>query len=232
MSESDADPPRRAPDPPQPARRRYGVFLVLAGAALIVVVTLNTLRTGGPGSAGVPPGRPIPAFVAPLATAPPTGHDDVNVATKADQGSAGRIPACAVRRPGILKSCDLVRGAPSVLAFFATPSGRCVDELDTMQRVSRLTPGVRYAAVAIAGDRDKAAALVRGRGWTFPVAYDHDGVLANLYGMAVCPHITYVLPGGRVDGTTIGSVGVAALRSRVEALERHARARGWRPPSS
>ena len=225
------DPPRRAPTAPPPPRRRYGVFLALAAGLLIVLVTLNTLRTKGPGSTGVPVGHTIPPFAAPLAAATPTSHDDVDVATKPNQGAAGNVPACEVRRAGILRSCDLVRGAPAVLVFFVTLGSRCVDQLDVVQRVSRQTPGVRYAAVAIAGDRGKAAGLARERGLTFPIAWDSDGVLANLYGMAVCPHITYVLPGGKVDGTTVGSLDAAALRSRVERLERDARAHGWRPPA-
>ena len=68
--------------------------------------------------------------------------------------------------------------------------------------------------------------------WGFPVAYDRDGVLANLYGVAVCPQVTYALPGGRIEATTIGSLDRAGLDRRLAALERAARARGWRPPGS
>ena len=228
--------PRR-PEPRGPARprargmRSYGAFLMLAAAALIVVVTLNTLRSDGPGSVGVPVGTVAPVFAAPLAggTAPPDSA--VNVATKPNQGQAGKVPACSVRDPQALVSCDLTRTSPTVLVFFVTAGSRCAQELDVVERVRARTPGVAYAAVAIKGDRKKAASLAGARGWGFPVAYDYDGVLANLYGVAVCPHITYILPGGRVDGTTVGTVGEAELADRVALLERHARARGWRPPA-
>ena len=118
------------------------------------------------------------------------------------------MPACSVRDPQALVSCDLTDTHPTVLVFFVTAGSRCAQELDAVERVRRTTPGVRYAAVAIKGDRARAAALARQRGWRFPVGYDYDGVLANLYGVAVCPHITYILPGGRVDGTTGSDNGV------------------------
>jgi hypothetical protein len=236
-----AEPPHpAAPDAPPPTRsasrdqapraktpRRYGAFLALAAAALIVVVTLNTLGNEGPGSTGVPVGKLAPVFAAPLAAGRLQG--DVNVATKPGQGAAGAIPACSVKAPGALVSCDLTRRNPAVLVFFVTAGSRCAQQLDAVERVRRQTPGVRYAAVAIRGDRGAAASLARTRGWRFPVGYDHDGVLANLYGVAVCPHITYILPGGRVDGTTVGSLNALGLRNRVAVLERHARAKGWRP---
>ena len=47
-------------------------------------------------------------------------------------------------------------------------------------------------------------------------------MLANLYGVAVCPQITYVLPGGRVQGTTVGALDLASLTARLRALQRPA----------
>jgi hypothetical protein len=85
---------------------------------------------------------------------------------------------------------------------------------------------VRVAAVALRGDRGKLAGVVRGHGWTFPVAYDRDAVLGNLYGVAVCPQITYLLPGGRVQGTTVGELSTAELTARLRELTAAARAGG------
>jgi hypothetical protein len=50
------------------------------------------------------------------------------------------------------------------------------------------------------------------------VAYDHDGVLANLYGIAVCPQLTFVRRDGRVADTAVGVVEAAELMRRVRAL--------------
>jgi hypothetical protein len=168
-------------------------------------------------------------FAAPLALGPVDG--DVNVARRRGQGAAGARPACEVRGPGILNVCALWERGPVVLAFLATRGARCTGELDALERERARHPGVQFAAVAIRGDRGELRALVRRHRWRFPVGWDRDGILANVYGVAVCPQLTFALPGGRVTATTLGELRAAALDRRVAALERAARARGWRPPA-
>jgi len=128
-------------------------------------------------------------FAVPLALSDLDG--DANVALKRGQGGAGARPACEVRGPRVLNVCQLWERGPVALAFFAIRSGRCVDQLDTLERLRRAYPDIEFAAVAIKGDRDDLRRMIRGHGWRFPVGYDRDGALANLYGVAVCPHITY-----------------------------------------
>jgi hypothetical protein len=207
--------------------RRYGWFLALAGVALIAYVSLNTLRSDHVGSAGLKVGSQMPPFAAPLALGSVDG--DVNVARKAGQGSAGDKPACSVRGPGILNSCQLAERGPFVIAFMATRGAQCTRELDALQRLLPRHPHLQVAAVSIRGDRDDLRALVRRHGWRFPVAWDHDGILANLFGVAVCPQVTYALPGGAVQATTVGELGADELDAHLTSLERAARARGWRP---
>ncbi|MGZ6694363.1 MAG: TlpA family protein disulfide reductase [Solirubrobacteraceae bacterium] len=194
---------------------------------LIAFVSLNTLRTHGVGSAGLQAGARLPPFAAPLAAGPvPDG--DVNVARRAGQGQAGRRPACQVRGPGILNSCDLVRRDPAVIAFLATRGAQCTAEIDTLARAVRRHRGLRLAAVSIKGGRKELRGLVRSHDWRFPVAWDRDGILANLFGVAVCPAVTYVLPGGVVQGTSVGRLQGPRLDARLAALARAARAHGWR----
>jgi AhpC/TSA family len=206
---------------------RLGWLAVAAAVVLVGWVTFNTLRSDGVGSEGVAAGRPMPPFAAPLALSSLDG--DVNVARRADQGAAGRRPACSVRGPRVLNVCALYERGPVVLAFLATRGARCTRELDRLQRLRARHRDVGFAAVSIRGDRDELRATIRRHRWTFPVGYDRDGVLANLYGVAVCPAITYGLPGGVVHDTSIGELDLAGLRARVGRLERAARARGWRP---
>jgi hypothetical protein len=226
-----ARPSAGAPEPRLPAGiSRYGWFVGVVAVLVIAYVSLNSARSHGPGSQGVRAGARMPPFAAPLALGALTG--DVNVAQRRGQGAAGARPACEVRGPGILNVCQLWERGPVVLAFLATRGARCAGELDALERERARHPGVQFAAVAIRGDRAELRALARRHGWHFPVAWDRDGILANLYRVAVCPQLTYALPGGRVTATTIGELGRAGLDRRVAALERAARARGWRPPGT
>jgi hypothetical protein len=199
--------------------RRYGWFLALAAAALIVYVSLNTLSSQHVGSAGLKAGTRVPPFAAPLALGPLDAP--VNIARKPNQGNlVGNTPACKVRGPGILNSCQLGERGPFVLAFLATRGEQCTHELDLLQRVRSRHPGLQVAAVSIRGERDDLRALVRRHGWGFPVAWDLDGRLASLFGVAVCPQITYALAGGVVQATSVGELDSAALDQRLTALER------------
>jgi hypothetical protein len=210
---------------PTVRRRRYGWVVAIAVFALIVYVSLNTLRSDHVSSRGPKVGSRVPPFAAPLALGDVNG--DVNVARKAGEGQAGDKPACSVRGPEILNSCELAERGPFVLAILATRGAKCTRQLDVLERARSAHPEIQFAAVAIRGDRGDLRALIRRHGWRFPVAYDHDGILANLLGVAVCPTMTYALPGGIVHESTVGEVGARELDRRLSALETAARAMGW-----
>ena len=208
---------------------RTGWFVGVVGVLFLGVVLVNGIRSKGPGSEGVAVGARMPAFAAPLALSDLEG--DVNIAIRPDQGEAGSVPACRLRGRRILNVCQLYERGPVVLAFAATRGDECIRQLDTMQGAVGRHPGVQFAAVSIRGDRGDLRNLVRRRGWTFPVGYDRDGVLANLYAVAVCPLVTFALPGGKVTATSLGEAGPAELDRRVRALEAAARKQGWKPPT-
>lgn len=216
------------PDRPQPRRRerrpglpggtgKYGWFVGVVLVLLLAVVTINSLGTEGTSSRGLDRESTAPTFAAPLALGDLDG--DVNVATEADQGSAGEVPACSIRRPDVVTLCALTDTNPVVLAFFATRGGSCVEQLDAVEAVSRRHPDVKFVGISIRGDRGDLRELIRSRGWTFPIAYDRDGVLANLYGVAVCPQIAYLRKGGKTFDTSLGTLAERELESYVTALE-------------
>jgi hypothetical protein len=220
-------PPPRPPRARPPGRTRYGWLVALLVLAVVVWISLGTLRSDGGGSTGLPAGTSLPPFATPLVDGDLDG--DANVARTAEAGQAGRRPACEVRGPEILNSCQLAERGPVVLAFLATRGGDCSAELDHLQAAARGFPGVQLAAVAVSGDRGDLREMVRAHRWTFPVGYDRDGVLANLYGVAVCPQVTYAYPGGEVRGTAIGEESVATIRGRIARLVAASRERGWTP---
>ena len=67
----------------------------------------------------------------------------------------------------------------------------------------------------------------RSHRWRFAVGWDRDGAVANLYGVAVCPHITFASWHGRVLGTSFGAVGDRDLDRRVEAAVTASTRAGW-----
>jgi len=216
-------PPARRADAGQ-ARRRppaagTGYLWVVGAAAVVLVLVLlaTTLRHGTErGARGIPDGEVMPPFAVPLALGGLDG--DANVARHAGEGQAGRRPACTVRGPEILNGCALRESGPVVLAFFVIRDGRCVSQLDAMQRVAGQVPAVRFAAIAIRGDRDDLRAMVRRHRWRFPVGYDRDGALANAYHVQVCPQLTFARRGGTVAATTFGQLAPGALAAKARSL--------------
>jgi len=202
---------------------RYAGLLGLLVAAAVLIVTL--LHKSG-GVAGIPPGHVLAPFAVPLAL----GHErgDANIATRAHQGSAGSVPACSVRGAQILNMCQLYEHRPVVLALFVD-EGSCPAVLEDMQALARSFPSVRFAAVAIEGNREDLRRLLRSRGITLPVGIDEDGVLASLYKVFSCPQVDFAYPGGIVQSKALlGGASRAKLRARVSALIAASRARGWR----
>jgi len=203
--------------------------VVLLAIVVLVLVTANTLLSDSKGVVGIAAGQPLPPFAVPLAVGDVNG--DANVATRADEGAAGKVPACSVRGPQLLNVCQLYEQGPVVLALFINASS-CPQVLGEMQALVPSFPGVRFAAVAIEGSRSGLRQLVRSRGLTLPVGIDKDGALVALYKVDSCPQLTFAYPGGVVQGKTLlGNPSLAALRARVSELVAASRARGWRGPA-
>jgi peroxiredoxin len=201
--------PRPAPKPEpvidtRPYRWTIGIF----GIALLIGVSVYMFVSHGLGSAGVPPGKRLHLFVAPLATGALNGDANVN-------------PRCDPARPNP-SALNVCGRTPIVLALFVTGSSDCEREVDTVQQVSRQFSGrgIQFAAVAVQGSRSKTLSLVRSHHWTIPVAYDKDGAVGALYGVAICPMVELARPGGVVEDRLIGDHwnNAARLAARVRRL--------------
>jgi hypothetical protein len=219
MSQSEQRPPRRTPP-------RYGGYVGLLALLIIALITINTIVTKPNGVKGLAPGERAPPFAVPLALGNLNG--DADTATRPDEGAAGRVPACQERGPQILNICELYEGAPVVLALFVD-GGSCPDVLDEMQALAPSFPGVRFAGVALKGDRDRLRKLIRTHRLSLPIGIDNDGALAALYKVGTCPQVSFLYPGGEVQGgALINTPSRALLRRRVATLVSGARGRGWR----
>jgi hypothetical protein len=212
--------------PERPSGPRYDRYALLLALAILVLLAVNTVVSKPSGLRGIEPGHRLPPFAVPLAVGDLKG--DANIATRANDGAAGRVPACTVRGPQLLNICELYEQGPVVLALFID-GGSCPDILSDLQALAPSFPGVRFAAVAIKDNRDQLRRLVRSRHLSLPVGIDRDGALAALYKLVSCPQVTFAYPGGVVQSAAIESSPTrATLRARLSELVAASEARGWR----
>jgi hypothetical protein len=217
--------PEHAPDRPH-GRRPYGRYVGLLALLIFVLLTINTILTKQSGLRGIEPGHRLPAFAVPLALGDVNGDSDI--ATHANDGAAGRVPACEERGPQLLNVCQLYEQGPVVLALFIDADS-CPEILADLQALVPSFPGVRFAAVAIKGDRNRLRTLVRSWHLSFPVGIDSDGALAGLYKLVSCPQVSFAYPGGVVQSLALETRPTrATLRARLSELVAAARVRGWR----
>jgi hypothetical protein len=213
--------------PPEPASgQRWVRYLGVLAVLVFVLIAVHTLVNKATLVRGIEPGHRLPAFAVPLALGDVNG--DADIATHADDGAAGRVPACSERGAQLLNVCQLYEQGPLVLALFVN-AGSCPEILSDMQALSPSFPGVRFAAVAIKGNRASLRRLVRSRHLSFPVGIDSDGAVATLYSVASCPQVSFAYPGGVVQSAALlERPARATLRARLTELVAAARARGWR----
>jgi hypothetical protein len=211
------------PGPPKPPAgiASNASWIAAAVIALVLIyVTINTLRTDSRGSRGIENGQKVPPFAAPLAlgNAKCKGSEecDANVLIKDSRG----VPkACDVREPDVLNSCQLAERGPFVLAFLVAPSQKCIDQIDTLDKLRTRFPGIQFAAIAIRGNHDDLNQIIERHDWKLPVAYDHDGAIANAFAVAVCPTITFARQGGEVEDTTLGTATEAEIVADLRKLQ-------------
>lgn len=228
--EPDDEPPPARREPPPPKKRSTynpastATWIVgVMGILIVLYITVNSITTEGTGSRGVASGEPLPSFTAPLALAntkcPNEDGDleecDANVQLKPRNG----VPtACDVNLPETLNVCRVVKEKPLVLAFMVTVNDDCIDQVDILQKLAPRYPDVQFAAVAIRGDHSDLNKIIREHNWTIPVAYDHDGAVANIYAVAICPTITFARKGGIVQSTSLKTIDEAEVIRRIEAI--------------
>ena len=113
--------------------RRYRWTIGIFGLVLVIAFSVYQFASHGVGTAGVPPGKRLHFFVAPLATSSLNGDANLN-------------PRCdpAHPNPRALNVCWA--HARSCSDFFVTGSDDCKRQIDTLQAVSRQFPPGRSSS--------------------------------------------------------------------------------------
>ena len=215
---------------------RYGWLIGVAAILALAALSIRAAGPDAPRATGLAAGERLPPFAVVLATADVVCDDeedpcDANVASRAGQGEAGRRPACEVRGRTILNVCELSERGPLVLALAASRGADCLGAWDRLKPLARRHRGLQVALVAIGGDLDALRASGRERGWSFPVGWDRDGILAGVYGVAACPYVTVARWRGEVQGTLVGASAASGgeLDRLAGAAITASRRAGWTP---
>jgi hypothetical protein len=195
LDRRDEEAEQRAPRRREPGRS-YMWVVGVAGVIAIAVVAINSLPNAGRGSSGPVVGKPIPKFAAPSAA----GNLDGDPNVKQDKGDAGApndTPACEVKLPGALRSCDYT-SKPLVLTFIVPGAKDCERFLDRIQVVKQRYTGVNFVAVVSGASEDRVRSLVSDHHWTFPVAIDRNLAVFNTYRISLCATTVFAYRGGIV----------------------------------
>jgi hypothetical protein len=223
---------------PEERRRtagRYSMFVGLAILALIIVATLNTLRTESRGVLGVTAdvrGTPLAEFAVPDARG--TVEADANIAQDDCETSENpcpegqrRTPACRIDAPGAIRVCDLFN-RPLVLSFWFTRGADCLPTQDIVDRVyRRYRDRVNFLSIDIRDDLGGVRDIVEEHGWKLPVGYDRDGAVSDVYKVGGCPTVAFAYPGGIFQDAvaSVGELTEARLSADVRSLIRESRRR-------
>jgi thiol-disulfide isomerase/thioredoxin len=228
--------------------RRYSTFVGIAFLVLIIVATLNTIRTQNGGTLGGNEderGVPLSEFAVPDALPPGPLDKDANIAQDDCSTSENPCPAdarresaCQIASEGAIRVCDLFN-RPLVLSFWFTRGADCLPTQDVLDRLSRRYHGrVNFLSIDVRDDPGDVRSIAQEHGWTMPVGYDRDGAVSDLYRVGGCPTVAFAFPGGVMDFAKAGIEDLSApgiaddsrslrvgLERDVKTLLRQSRAR-------
>jgi len=208
-------------------RDRYSIVVGLLFAAVVAIALLNARGGESGGTLGLderPRLWPLPEFAVPVAASELEGdanvaQDDCETFQVPCPVEARRVPACRVPGADAIRVCDHF-DRPLVISFwFSKGGGTCVEQQDAVNAAyRRYRERVGFLSLNVRDDRDAVRDLIRERGWEMPVGYDHDGAVASLYRVGICPTFAYVYPGGVLQSASIGYLSVARLGAHVREL--------------
>jgi thiol-disulfide isomerase/thioredoxin len=190
-------------EPSKGTGRRYSTFVGIAFLILIVVATLNTIRTQSGGTLGVSGadrGMPLSEFAVPNALTGPLDKD-ANIAqddcsTSQNPCDSPRTPACDIPKAGAIRVCDLFN-RPLVLSFWFTRGANCLPAQDALNEIAPDYRGrVNFLSIDVRDDPASVRSIAQQHGWSIPVGYDRDGAVSDLYRVGGCPTMAFAYPGG------------------------------------
>jgi hypothetical protein len=207
------------------AARPYSIAVGVVFLGVLLFAGINAVRNTGEVVLGPEPGQRIPLFAAPTSTG--AEDADANVDQGKVVGGRRRGSACDIggSRRDVFRICDYFDRPLVMVAWFTRGCGTCRAQLDSLERVRQRVPGVHYVGLDIRDSKDNARKEVIEHGWGFPMAFDRDGAVSQLYGISAGPMIIFAYPGGITKEVNIGDLDDRELERRVRELRSSARRR-------
>jgi len=208
----------------------------IAFLVLIIVATVNTIRTQSGGTLGVNEddrGIPLSEFAVPNALTGPLdkdaniAQDDCSTSQNPCPAEAQRPPACEIPQKGAIRVCDLF-DRPLVLSFWFTRGADCLPTQDALDGLATRYRGrINVLSVDVRDDPSDVRSIAQEHGWSMPVGYDRDGAVSDLYRVGGCPTVAFAYPGGILAFAKAGTEELSGpqLKHYVERLLRESRAR-------
>lgn len=191
------------------ASRPYSIAIGVIFLGVILFAGFNALQNSGEAVLGPEVGKRVPLFAAPIATGSLDG--DANVDSE---------KACKVAGPrrDVLRICDYFDRPLALVFWFKRGCGTCRNQLDTVERVRKRVPGVHFLGVDVVDSKDNARKEVLEHGWRFPMAFDRDGAVSQIYGVGGGPTIVFAYPRGITKDVQLGDLDDRELERRTREL--------------
>ncbi len=115
-----------------------------------------------------------------------------------------------------------LRGAPTLVTFWATTCVTCIQEIPHLQAMQRDYSGRGFTVIAVAMEYDppnQVQALAEARELIYPVAMDRDGSIARAFGDVRLTPTTFLIgPDGQVLQRRLGMFDEERMRQQIERL--------------
>ncbi len=110
---------------------------------------------------------------------------------------------------GNLVSLSALRGKVVIVNFWATWCPPCRAEMPSMEKLNGVMAGEDFVLLAInieANGRSTVAEFLKKTPHTFPILYDEQGVVQQLYGVYNFPESFVITKDGLIDDKVIGAI--------------------------
>jgi hypothetical protein len=192
---------------------------------VLLFAGINAVRNSGDAVLGPEQGRRVPLFAAPIATGALDGDANIDQGKVENRRRVGSACDVSGSRRDVLRICDYF-DRPLVMVFwFKRGCGTCRDQLDTVERVRRRVPGVHFVGVDVVDGRENARKEVLEHGWRFPMAFDRDGAVSQIYGIGGGPTLVFAYPRGITAKVQLGDLDDRELEREARRLLASSRAR-------